>query len=84
MKIFNFNNDEWYDYDVDNTTTMSNIKEKYALQLNLDVDKLTVWISSMINKNRKKEWIPKADNYTLAECNILIPEAKAFIIIKSF
>ena len=83
MKIFNFNNNEWYDFDVDNKTTMSNIKEKYALQLNLDVDKLIVWISSMINKNRKKEWIPEADNLTLACCNILIPEAQAFIIIKS-
>lgn len=83
MKIFNFNNDEWYDFEVDNTTTMTNIKKQYAEKLNLDVDKLTVWISSMINKNRKKEWIPEADYLTLACCNILIPEAKTFIIIKS-
>jgi hypothetical protein len=84
IKIFNFNNDEWYIFDVNNTTTMKDIKEKYSQQLNLDTDKLIVWISSMINKNRKKEWIPEADHLTLAECNILIPEAKAFIIIKSF
>lgn len=83
MKIFNFNNNEWYIFDVNNTTTMKDIKEKYSQQLNLDVDKLIVWISSMINKNRKKEWIPEADYLTLAECNILIPEAQAFIVIKS-
>ena len=83
MKIFNFNNNEWYIFDINNTTTMKDIKEKYSQQLNLDVDKLIVWISSMINKNRKKEWIPEADYLTLAECNILIPEAQAFIVIKS-
>lgn len=83
IKIFNFNNDEWYIFEVNNTTTMKDIKEKYSQQLNLDTDKLIVWISSMINKNRKKEWIPEADHLTLAECNILIPEAEAFIVIKS-
>ena len=38
----------------------------------------------MINKNRKKEWIPEADYLTLACCNILIPEAKILIIFFIF
>jgi len=73
-----------YDYDVDNTTTMRNIKEKYALQLNLDVDNLHVWISSDICPIIKKEWPSNVDYLTLSQCHILIPEAKAFIVIKSF
>lgn len=83
IKILNSNNNEWYDFEVDDTTTMINIKKQYAEKLNLDVDKLRVWISSMINKNRKKEWISEADDLTLACCDILIPKAQAFIIIKS-
>jgi hypothetical protein len=84
IQIMNSNNNEWYNFDVDNTTTMINIKEQYAQQLNLNVNNLRVWISSDICPIIKKEWIPEADHYTLAQCNILKPEAHVFIIIKSF
>jgi len=73
IQIMNSNNNEWYNFDVDNTT-MINIKEQYV----------RVWISSDICPIIKKEWIPEADHYTLAQCNVLIPEACVFIIIKSF
>jgi hypothetical protein len=84
IKIFNSNNNECYNFDVDNTTTMMNIKEQYAQQLNLDVDNLRVWISSYIYPIIKKEWPSNVDYLTLAQCHILKPEARAFIIIKSF
>ena len=76
IQIMNSNNNEWYNFDVDDTTTMINIKEQYAQQLNLNVDNLRVWISSNIFPIIKKEW-------PSAQCNILKPEAHAFIIIKS-
>jgi hypothetical protein len=83
MQILNSDKNEWYNFDVDNTTTMKTIKEQYAQNLGLEACKLRVWISSTINPNRKKEWIPEADHLTLAECHILIAKARAFIIVKS-
>jgi len=84
IRVFNYNNKLSYNFDVDDTTTMKNIKEQYAQQLNLNVDNLRVWISSDICPVISKEWIPEADHLTLAQCNVLIPEVCAFIIIKSF
>jgi len=84
IRIMNSNNNEWYNFDVDNTTTMINIKEQYAQQLNLNADNLRVWISSDICPIIKKEWPSNVDYFTLAQCHILKPEARAFIIIKSF
>jgi len=83
IPILNSDKNEWYNFDVDNTTTMKTIKEQYAEKLELDAYTLRVWISSTINPNRKKEWIPEADHLTLAACHILIAEARAFIIVKS-
>lgn len=79
----NSNKNERYDFEVDNTTTMKDIKEQYAQQLDLEVSKLRVWISSYICPFIKKEWPSYVDDLTLFNCNILIPEAQAFIIIKS-
>jgi hypothetical protein len=83
IPILNSDKNEWYNFVVDNTTTMKNIKEMYAQKLELEDCKLQVWISSAINPNRKKEWIPEADHLTLAACHILIAEARTFIIMKS-
>ncbi len=83
IPILNSDKNEWYNFAVDNTTTMKNIKEMYAQKLELEASTLRVWISSTINPNRKKEWIPQADHFTLAACHILIAEARAFIIVKS-
>jgi hypothetical protein len=52
-------------------------------KLEVEASNFQVWISSAINPNRKKEWIPEADHLTLAACHILIAEARAFIIVKS-
>ena len=86
IPILNSDTNEWYNFTVDNTTTMKNIKEMYAQKLELEASNasnIQVWISSTINPNRKKEWIPQADHLTLAACHILIAEARAFIIVKS-
>jgi hypothetical protein len=83
IKIFNSNNNECYNFDVDNTTTMINIKEQYAQQLNLNVNNLRVWISSDILPMLKKKWEKEVDHLTLANCHILIPELYVFIIVKS-
>ena len=84
IRVFNYNDKLSYNFDVDDTTTMKNIKEQYAQQLNLDVDNLRVWISLDICPVISKEWPSYADDLTLAQCNVLIPELRAFIIIKSF
>jgi hypothetical protein len=81
IRVFNSDKNESYDFEVDNTTTMKNIKDRYAQKLGLEYDKLKVWISSSKYPEQKKEWIPLADHLTLAECDILIPEACAFIIM---
>jgi hypothetical protein len=83
IRVFNSDKNESYDFEVDNTTTMKNIKDQYAQQLGFEYNKLKAWISSSKYPTRKKEWIQEADYLTLAECNILIPEACAFIIMKS-
>ena len=83
IQIMNSNKNERYDFEVDNTTTMKDIKEQYARQLDLEVSKLRVWISSYICPIIKKEWPSNFDDITLFNCHILKPEARAFIIIKS-
>jgi hypothetical protein len=81
--ILNSDKNESYDFEVDNTTTMKNIKEKYAQNLGLEYNNLQVWISSMIDPTCKKEWPSDVDHFTLYNCHILKPEARAFIIVKS-
>ena len=83
IQIMNSNKNERYNFEVDNTTTMKDIKEQYAQQLDLEVSKLRVWISSYICPIIKKEWPSNFDDITLFNCHILKPEARSFIIIKS-
>jgi hypothetical protein len=83
IRILNLNNNNLYNYDVDETTTMKNIKEQYAQQLNLNIDNFRVWISFDKCPTLKKEWTSDFDYLTLASCNVLKPAAQAFIIIKS-
>jgi hypothetical protein len=83
IRVLNLNDNVSYNFSVNNTTTMKNIKDSYVRELNLNVDKLIVWISSDIFPLIKKEWPSDFDHLTLTECNILKPDAKAFIIIKS-
>jgi hypothetical protein len=86
IPILNSDKNEWYNFAVDNTTTMKNIKEMYAQKLELEASNasnIQVWISSMIVPNRKKEWPTDVDHFTLYNCHILKPEARAFIIVKS-
>lgn len=83
IRVFNSDKNESYDFEVDNTTTMKNIKDQYAQKLGFEYNELKAWISSSKYPTRKKEWIPEADYLTLAECDIFIPEACAFIIMTS-
>ena len=83
IQIMNSNKNEWYVFEVDNSTTMKDIKEQYATQLDLEVSNLRVWISFYICQVIKKEWPSNFDDLTLFNCHILKPEARAFIIIKS-
>ena len=83
IRVFNSDENESYDFEVDNTTTMKHIKEQYATKLDIEYNKLRVWISSDILPIIKKEWPSDVDHLTLYNCHILKPEARAFIIIKS-
>lgn len=83
IRIFNSNKNESYYFEVDNTTTMNDIKEQYATKLDLEISKLQVWISSDILPIIKKEWPSDVDYITLYNCHILKPESHAFIIVKS-
>jgi hypothetical protein len=83
MPILNHDKNEWYEFDVDNTTTMKTIREQYAQKLGLETCKLRMWISSPINLNYKKEWPSEEDFRMLASCGILGADFPVCIIVSS-
>jgi hypothetical protein len=83
ISILNRDKNEWYDFDINNTTTMKNIKEQYAQKTELDPSKLRTWISSPINLNHKKEWTSEEDHRTLASCGVLNANFHICIIVSS-
>jgi hypothetical protein len=83
IRMLNSEKNEWYYFDVNNTTTMKTIKEQYAQKTELDACKLRTWISSPINLNHKKEWPSGEDYRTLASCGILNGDFPVCIIVSS-
>jgi hypothetical protein len=81
ISILNRDKNEWYDFDVNNTTTMKTIREHTAQKMELEACKLRMWISSPINLNHKKEWPYEQDSLTLASCGILNANFPVCIIV---
>jgi hypothetical protein len=83
IRILNSEKNEWYDFDVNNTTTMKTIREHTAQIMELEPHKLRTWISSPLNLKKKKEWPSEQDSLTLASCGILGANFPVCIIVSS-